>query len=183
MFAGLIVAICALLILPLHRLLEQTLPRRYGTLRPRLEWLTLGISSLLAFSLLGLLFPNEPGLALPRAFAFVFGIWAIAYFAHRRVCFRARGVYEYRFGVPWRACRYSSVSQCEAGKNIVHEGLLLHLEPGDGWGVPGLMPGHQIAEAIWLLQRAGLSMPSEDELRTRLGVDYGRVQAARPMRP
>ena len=75
------------------------------------------------------------------------------------------------------------MSHCEAGNNIVHEGLLLHLESGDERGVLGLMQVHQIAEAIWLLQRAGLGMPSEDELRTRLGVDYGGVQIARSVRP
>ena len=77
--AGLIVAICAAPILPLHRLLEQTLPSRYGKLQARMEWLTIGTSSLLAFSLLGLLFPDDPALALSRAFAFVLGIWAVAF--------------------------------------------------------------------------------------------------------
>ncbi|MEL6955562.1 MAG: hypothetical protein AAFO88_02860 [Pseudomonadota bacterium] len=183
MFFGLITLLCCALAFPLHTLLAGALPRRFATLRPNLIWLTSGLISLMFFSITGLTLSASPLLLMLRPSAFVYGVGAIAFFAHRRVYFRKNGAYEYRFGVPVRACRYASVAHCEAGKDVIREGLLLRLKSGAAWGVPGLMPEQQIAEALWLLQRAGLEIPGEDELRARLGMDYGHIRTAQPMRP
>ncbi|MEM1151466.1 MAG: hypothetical protein AAGI03_13045 [Pseudomonadota bacterium] len=132
------------------------------------------------FAVSGLLFTASPSLFALRFSAFCFGIGSIAYFAHRRVYFRRNGAYEFRFGLPVRACRFASVSHCEAGQDIIREGLILRLKSGQGWGVPGLMPGSQITEALVRLREAGLALPDEDDLRQRLGIGLPKLLDRRP---
>lgn len=183
MFTLLIAVLCLAMAVPLHRLLKATMPRRLGTLRPKLSWLTAGLTSLTFFALSGLLLSATPFLGALRVCAFLFGTGAIAFFAHRRIHFRRCGAYEFCFGIPVRACRYSTISHCEAGKDIIREGVLLRLKSGAAWGVPGLMPTHQLAEVLGLLQQAGLDLPDEEELRIRLGMDYSWICPGQPMRP
>lgn len=185
MLALLIAAACGLLALPLHRLLAATLPRRFGGLRPKLQWLTSGIIALLFYAGTGLLDPlaaSGSGMIV-RTAALGFGVWSIIFFMHRRVYFGRRGVYEYRFGLPIAVAYYRDITACHAGRDIIRAGLELHRADGRVFGVPGMLPNEQLAEALWQLHRAGLSLPAEEELRARLGFDYTRIRTVSTLRP
>ncbi|MEO0699055.1 MAG: hypothetical protein AAFY81_04970 [Pseudomonadota bacterium] len=184
MMALLIAAACALLARPLHRLLAATLPRRFGSLRPKLEWLTSGVMALTFYAATGLLDPlasSGSGMVM-RTLTLGYGAFAILFFMHRRVYFGRRGVYEYRFGLPVALCAYKTVTDCAAGRDIVRAGLELHTGSGAIFGIPGIVSGAQIAEALYQLHRAGLSLPSEEDLKARLGFDYGLIRSAATLR-
>jgi len=185
MLALLIAAACALAAQPLFKLLQATLPRRFGSLRPQLKWLVAGILALQFYAATGLLDPlaaSGSGLIV-RTAALGFSIWSIIFFMHRRFYFGRRGVYEYRFGLPVAVCLYQDIAACHAEKDIIRAGIELHRADSRIFGIPGMVPGQQMAEAVWQLHRADLSLPDEEDLKARLGFDYRLIQSAASLRP
>lgn len=171
---------CALMALPLHRLLARSLPRRFAGLRPSIGWLTAGLVSLSFASLWGLIAPTIGGESAPvaRAALMILGATAIVFFCHRRVYFGRRGVYESRWGGPIRFVPYRGVHGVGLGHDLAREGLYLNSRGEAVYAVSALLPRRQLAEALAQLSKSGIALPAEDELRARIGLDYASLKEA-----
>ncbi|MEM7494006.1 MAG: hypothetical protein AAF296_11530 [Pseudomonadota bacterium] len=159
-------------------------PRRHGEIRPSIAWLIAGSGTLVFFTLLAGSFFMASEIAL-LVIAIMFaggGIVMIGFYFHRRLIFRRRALYDVKAGRVATAVPYICAWQCQLGRDIEREGIIIQGVGARRWAIPGATSREALSEALWCLKDAGVRLPEEHALKQRFGITLNMIDRAAPQR-
>ncbi|MHA7898970.1 MAG: hypothetical protein ACX94B_03840 [Henriciella sp.] len=163
-----------------HRLNHKFWRRRHGEIRPSSAWFILGTGLVTFFGTFGLF-----GLGQASAFLSVFtltiaggGAAMIWFYFHKRFMFRRRALYEVKRGRVTKGVPYVCAWQCQLGRNIERDGLIIQGVGARTWTIPGATSRQALSEALWCLKDAGVKLPEEEALVKRFGITSAMIEHA-----